>query len=171
MAAALRHAGAAVLLGALAAACAPHRRSAEPSQPFVAPDLPRINGQIATCAGPHDKSFTLEARETTVDLGLGFRLNAWTYDGQVPGPVLEACEGDTVKITMTNRANTSHGLDSHALSTDMMRFGPVAPGRSLTIGQAVGTPGVFMYHCSGTAIPPVCSRPIRYAHRRTTPPS
>ena len=46
------------------------------------------------------------------------------------------------------RGEVSHGLDSHALRTDMMHFGPVAPGASLTIEKDVDTPGVFMYHCA-----------------------
>jgi nitrite reductase (NO-forming) len=143
-----RYPAAAVLFGAIAAACAGGPHAAVSSEPFAAPDLPHINGQAATCGGPREKTFSLEVREATLDLGLGFRFNAWTYNGQVPGPVLEACEGDTVRITVTNHAGTSHGLDSHALMTDMMRFGPIAPGRTLTIEQAVTTPGVFMYHCA-----------------------
>jgi nitrite reductase (NO-forming) len=116
--------------------------------PFVAPDLPKLAGQTATCAGAHDKTFTLEAREATIDLGMGVRFNAWTYNGSFPGPVLEACEGDHVKITLTNHAGTSHGLDSHALRTDTMHFGPVAPNGSMTIDRVVDTPGTFMYHCA-----------------------
>jgi nitrite reductase (NO-forming) len=116
--------------------------------PFVAPDVPKLAGQTATCAGSHEKAFTLEAREATIDLGMGVRFNAWTYNGSFPGPVLEACEGDHVKITLTNHAGTSHGLDSHALRTDMMNFGPVAPDGSMTIDKVVDTPGAFMYHCA-----------------------
>ncbi len=116
--------------------------------PLIAPGLPRMAGQSATCTGPREKAFTLEAREVTVDLGLGFRFDAWTYNGELPGPVLEACEGDRVSITMTNHAEASHGLDSHAMRTDMMHFGPVAPDMSMTIEKTVDTPGVFMYHCA-----------------------
>ncbi len=116
--------------------------------PFVSPDLPRLAGQAATCAAAHEKSFTLDAREAVIDLGMGVRFNAWTYNGTLPGPVLEACEGDRVKITVTNHAQTSHGLDSHALRTDTMHFGPVAPNGSMTIEKTVDTPGAFMYHCA-----------------------
>ena len=35
--------------------------------PFNAPGLPRMTGQVAACAGTHEKTFTLEARETRVD--------------------------------------------------------------------------------------------------------
>src|SRR5581483_3345403 len=134
---------------ALATACAtPQATSHTNGGPFVAPDLPALAGQTATCAGPREKSFTLEAREATVDLGMGLKFNAWTYNGHLPGPTLEACEGDHVTITVANHASTSHGLDSHALRTDTMHFGPVAPNGSMTIAKTVDTPGAFMYHCA-----------------------
>jgi nitrite reductase (NO-forming) len=139
-----------VLLSVLAIGCAVPQgaTSDEGSGPFVAPDLPVLAGQAATCAGSREKSFSLEAREVTVNLGMGVRFNAWTYNGKLPGPTLEACEGDRVKITLTNHAATSHGLDSHALRTDTMHFGPVAPNGSFTIDKIVDTPGAFMYHCA-----------------------
>jgi nitrite reductase (NO-forming) len=142
-------AGAALLAG-LAGGCAPRSGAgmAAVTGPFTAGDLPAMKGQSATCAGLRNKTFNLEAREATVDLGMGVRFNAWTYNGTLPGPVLEACEGDRVDIRLTNRASTSHGLDSHAMRTDMMAFGPVAPGGSMRIEKVVDTPGVFMYHCA-----------------------
>jgi nitrite reductase (NO-forming) len=140
----------ALAVGVVAAGCTTTQGATrtDDSGPFTAPDLPKLVGQARTCAGPHEKTFTLEARETTVDLGMGMRFNAWTYNGQLPGPALEVCEGDHVKIVLTNHANTSHGLDSHALRTDMMHFGPVAPDMSMTLEKTVDTPGTFMYHCA-----------------------
>ena len=115
---------------------------------FKAADLPAMKGQIATCNGPREKTFTLEAREATVDLGMGITFDAWTYNGALPGPVLEACEGDSVTIMMANHAEAFHGLDSHAFRSDTMHFGPVEPGKAMRIQKTVDTPGVFMYHCA-----------------------
>lgn len=139
-----------LVVGAVAVGCATPQDATNTadSGPFAAPDLPKLAGEAATCAGPREKTFTLEAREVTIDLGMGIHFNAWTYNGQLPGPPLEACEGDHVKIVLTNHAATSHGLDSHALRTDMMHFGPVAPTTSLTIETTVDTPGAYMYHCA-----------------------
>ena len=113
-----------VLFGFLAVGCAAPRGAVSPSSaaPFAAPDLPALAGQAATCSGPREKVFTLETRE--------------------------ACEGDRVKITVTNHADTSHGLDSHAVRTDTMHFGPVPPNGSMTIDKIVDTPGAYMYHCA-----------------------
>src|SRR5215813_13562149 len=139
-----------IFLSALAAGCAVPQVAANSTAggPLVAPDLPVLAGQTATCQGPREKTFTLEAREATLNLGMGMRVSAWTYNGMLPGPVLEACEGDRVKIVLTNHADTSHGLDSHALRTDMMHFGPVAPNGTMTIDKIVDTPGAYMYHCA-----------------------
>lgn len=116
--------------------------------PFKTADLRQMKGQIATCNGHREKTFTLEAGETTVELGMGLKFAAWTYNGVLPGPVLEACEGDTVTIVMTNHAEAFHGLDSHAFRADTMQFGPVEPGKAMRIQKTVDTPGVFMYHCA-----------------------
>lgn len=110
--------------------------------------MPRLAGQRQTCTAARHKRFVLEAREATLDVGLGTRVAAWTYNAQLPAPPLEACEGDTVTITMANHATTMHGLDSHALQIDSGRFGPIAPNATMTLDAVVDTPGVYLYHCA-----------------------
>jgi nitrite reductase (NO-forming) len=80
--------------------------------PLIGSGPPSIAAQVATCAGPREKTFTLGVQERRIDLGMGTHVEAWTYNGSMPGPVLEACEGDTVTIGVTNHAEASHGLDS-----------------------------------------------------------
>jgi nitrite reductase (NO-forming) len=86
--------------------------------------------------------------ETTVELGMGTTFAAWTYNGRIPGPTLEVCEGDQVRITVNNKGTTSHGLDTHAFKIDAQKYGPTAPGTTLVLEKLVDTPGVFMYHCA-----------------------
>ena len=84
-----------------------------------------VAGQQKTCAGPHQKTFDLDVVETTgVDLGMGITFAAWTYNGRIPGPTIEACQGDTVTINVHNKGTTSHGLDTHALKIDARHYGP-----------------------------------------------
>ena len=144
----MNYACAIVITTSVAACGGLSAQSEPPSRPFVAPDLPHLVGQAAACSGPHQKTFTFEAKETTVDLGMSTKFMAWTYNGTIPGPVMEACEGDEVTITMSNHAEIAHGLDSHALRTGMKHFGPTEPGTSMTIHSVASTPGVFMYHCA-----------------------
>lgn len=134
-----------IALSATAACTQP----AHPPAPLATRNMPAIAGQEKTCAGPREKSFDLDVVETSgVEIGMGMRFAAWTYDGRLPGPTIEVCEGDTVTLRVHNKGTTSHGLDSHALRIDARKFGPTPPGSTLTIERVVDTPGVFMYHCS-----------------------
>lgn len=137
-----------VVAAAALASCSAAARAGGGSTELATEGMPRLAGQQQTCAGPRHKTFALDAREATVELGMGMRFQAWTYDGRLPAPAIEACEGDQVTITMTNHASTSHGLDSHALRMNAAQFGPVAPNATLTIDKVVDTPGVYMYHCA-----------------------
>lgn len=119
-----------------------------PGDPIATAGMAPLAGQRATCGGTRAKTFDLEVIETEVDLGGGTTFQAWTYGGGIPGPTIEVCEGDTVRINVINQGTTSHGLDTHALKIDARLYGPTSPGTTLTIKQVVDTPGVFMYHCA-----------------------
>src|SRR5689334_24493054 len=88
-----------------------------------------LSGQERTCgAGPQERVVTLTAVEKIVDIGEGMKMEAWTFNGTSPGPTIEACENDTVKIVLKNEGKVAHGIDSHALRIDPMKFGPVEAG-------------------------------------------
>jgi nitrite reductase (NO-forming) len=122
--------------------------SAAVAEPVVAGAMAPLAGQRATCAGPATKTFALTAREAVVDVGVGTTVPAWTYDGRLPGPTLEVCEGDRVRIHLTNGAAIAHGLDTHALSIDARKYGPTEPGTTLVVEGVATAAGAFMYHCS-----------------------
>ena len=86
--------------------------------------------------------------EVEVDLGQGLKTTSWTFNGTVPGPTFETCEGDTVTLSVTNKGSMAHGLDTHAFRIDARKFGPIEPGKTLTFTAPVKVPGVFMYHCA-----------------------
>lgn len=127
---------------------APAVADAGAAAPLVAGAMAPLGGQRATCAGPTTKTFDLAAREASVDVGAGTTAPAWTYDGRFPGPTLEVCEGDRVRIRLTNRAAIAHGLDTHALSIDARKYGPTEPGTTLVVEGFAEVAGAFMYHCS-----------------------
>ncbi len=131
-----------------AAGCAAAGGNAGTTTELATAGMSPLKGQQATCGGDRHKTIALEAKETAVTLGMGITFKAWTYNGQLPAPTIEACEGDEVTIALANHAGTAHGLDSHALRADTMHFGPVAAGQSMSITRIVDTPGVYMYHCA-----------------------
>src|SRR5436309_1625145 len=54
-------------------------------------------------AGREVISIDLEARETDWEYGPGRFVRAWGYNGQVPGPVIEARVGYVLEVRLTNR--------------------------------------------------------------------
>lgn len=106
-------------------------------------------GQQKTCGNaPQSRAITLTVVEKIIDLGEGLKTQAWTFNGTVPGPLIEVCEGDTVKVTMKNEGTSAHGIDSHAFRLSHEKFGPVETGKELSFQKKIDTPGVFMYHCA-----------------------
>src|SRR5512134_3730343 len=60
-------------------------------------------------------SVDLEARETEWEFTPGVKTRAWTYNGQVPGPVLEAMVGDVLEVRLTNRLPEPTTIHWHGL--------------------------------------------------------
>lgn len=94
---------------------------------------------------------TLTAKE--VDLPIdnkGTMYRSWTFDAQVPGPVVRVTEGDVVEFTLVNdKANkNSHSVDFHAARVDVVKdFEPVKPGETKKFTFNATYPGTFFYHC------------------------
>ena len=76
---------------------------------------------------------------------------AWTFEGDVPGPIVHCRVGDTVEFRLTNRGKIPHSMDFHAAQIDpKTAFRSVMPGESLSFTFRPRHAGAFMYHC-GTA--------------------
>ncbi|MBE9156442.1 multicopper oxidase family protein [Nodosilinea sp. LEGE 06152] len=98
-------------------------------------------------------SLDLEANVQAVSLG-DRRANLLAFNGQLPGPRLEAKPGDTVQIRFTNRLNQPTNLHYHGLhitpqgNADNV-FLSVPPGERLTYEftlPADHPAGTFWYH-------------------------
>src|SRR6185437_16677813 len=57
--------------------------------------------------------YTLIAQDTTVEIAPGVRVDAWTYNGTIPGPTLRATEGDRVVIHFINKTPMPHTVHLH----------------------------------------------------------
>jgi nitrite reductase (NO-forming) len=91
---------------------------------------------------------SLVAKRKVVRPAPGVRMRAWTFNGTVPGPVIRAREGDTVRVRLRNSASMGHSVDFHAAEISPQRgFADVPPGRSHSFSFTARRPGVFMYHC------------------------
>ncbi|MDH5527995.1 MAG: multicopper oxidase domain-containing protein [Nitrospirota bacterium] len=94
---------------------------------------------------------TLTAKETpTVIDNKGTTQLSWTFDGDVPGPVVRVDEGGTVNFTLINDAKNknSHSIDFHAARVNVLNeFAPIKPGETKKFTFVATKPGVFFYHC------------------------
>lgn len=91
------------------------------------------------------------AREVPIRISQDTIVAAWTFEGDVPGPIVHCRVGDTVEFTLTNEGVMPHSMDFHAAQIDpKLAFRSVAKGQSVTFAFKPKWAGAFMYHC-GTA--------------------
>ena len=91
------------------------------------------------------------AREAPVRISDDTVVAGWTFEGNIPGPIVHTRVGDTVEFTLTNDADIPHSMDFHAAQIDPKQaFRSVAKGQSVSFRFTPKFAGAFMYHC-GTA--------------------
>lgn len=95
---------------------------------------------------------SLTTKEVLSEIAPGIWFNYWTFDKQVPGPMLRIREGDTVEITITNDPSSlhHHNIDLHAVTGPGggATISHVAPGETKTFRWKALNPGLFVYHCA-----------------------
>jgi nitrite reductase (NO-forming) len=80
----------------------------------------------------------------------GLWHKAMTFNGTIPGPLIIANQGDTLKITLKNEGKLAHSLNFHAgFGPSQALSGVVNAGENKTWTMKVNYPGAFLYHCDG----------------------
>jgi FtsP/CotA-like multicopper oxidase with cupredoxin domain len=94
----------------------------------------------------------LEAGEMMWEFVDGQQTRAWGYNGQTPGPVIEATVGDVLEVRLTNRLPEPTTIHWHGLripaamdGTDNVQH-PIAPGETFTYRFLLPDAGTFWYH-------------------------
>jgi FtsP/CotA-like multicopper oxidase with cupredoxin domain len=97
-------------------------------------------------------SVELEARETDWELSPGRTVRGWSYNGQIPGPAIEAQVGDVLEVRLTNSLPEPTTIHWHGLrvpaamdGTDTVQS-PIAPGETFTYRFRLLDAGTFWYH-------------------------
>ena len=91
------------------------------------------------------------AREVPLHITRDTVVAAWTFEGDIPGPIVHCRVGDTIEFTLTNEGKIPHSMDFHAAQIDpKTAFRSAAPGQSVTYTFKPRYAGAFLYHC-GTA--------------------
>jgi nitrite reductase (NO-forming) len=75
-------------------------------------------------------------------------IEAWTYNGVVPAPIIRATEGDLLRIRFENRTGHAHSIHFHgAHRPEMDGWEPVPPGGETVYEIEAGPAGLHPYHC------------------------
>lgn len=86
--------------------------------------------------------------ERLLEVGHEVFFEAWTYNGTVPGPIIRATEGDTIRIHFENRTGHAHSLHFHgAHRPEMDGWEPVPAGSETIYEIEAGPVGLHPYHC------------------------
>jgi FtsP/CotA-like multicopper oxidase with cupredoxin domain len=106
---------------------------------------PRMDGDV--------KVFELTAAPVQHEVAAGQFVEAWAYNGQVPGPQIRVREGDTVRIELTNNLPESTAIHFHGLLVPNSVDGvpgitqdPIKPGERYSYEFKVRNAGSHMYH-------------------------
>ena len=99
------------------------------------------------------KEFHLVAEPVVREIAPGMNAHLWGYNGQSPGPTIEAVEGDKVRIFVTNRLPEHTTVHWHGmfLPNGMDGVGGltqphIKPGKTFAYEFELKKSGTFMYH-------------------------
>ncbi|MDE1012177.1 MAG: multicopper oxidase domain-containing protein, partial [Paraburkholderia fungorum] len=130
-------------------------------QPPLAPPNGRPYTPVATLNGwslpwrmkSGWKEFHLIAEPVVREMAPGMNANLWGYNGQAPGPTIEAVEGDKVRIFVTNKLPEHTTVHWHGmlLPSGMDGVGGltqphIPPGKTFVYEFELEKHGTFMYH-------------------------
>jgi FtsP/CotA-like multicopper oxidase with cupredoxin domain len=105
-------------------------------------------------SGEPDRRFTLTAQQASVRLSSGAMVEAWTFDGQLPGPELRVRQGDLVEVTLVNH-DIAAGVTLHWHGVDVpnaedgvagVTQDAVLPGQTHSYRFLAEQVGSFWYH-------------------------
>jgi len=99
------------------------------------------------------KEFHLVAEPVEREFAGGMKAHLWGYNGQSPGPTIEAVEGDKIRVFVTNRLPEHTTVHWHGmiLPSGMDGVGGltqphIKPGKTFVYEFVLKHSGTFMYH-------------------------
>jgi FtsP/CotA-like multicopper oxidase with cupredoxin domain len=102
---------------------------------------------------PRIVEINLEARIAEVELAPGKRVQAWTYNGTVPGPLIRVRSGDRLIVHFSNKLPQPTTVHWHGIRVPIEMDGvpgisqpEVKPGGSFVYDFVVPDAGLFWYH-------------------------
>jgi FtsP/CotA-like multicopper oxidase with cupredoxin domain len=128
-----------------AATTAPHHHPV----PVEAPDLPKMPWWLEDGV----KVFEIAAEHVRTEFLPGRAVDAWGFNGHMPGPTIEVNEGDRVRFIVENRLPEVFSMHWHGLEVPIEMDGapgisqePIPPGGKFVYEFTLRQNGTFFYH-------------------------
>jgi manganese oxidase len=128
------------------------RKASEPPVPVETPDLAKLPYELRDGV----KEFHLHAQHTRREFLPGQFFDVWGYNGSMPGPTIEATEGDRVRILMHNMLPESTVLHLHGIEVPNRIDGVhgvtqdcVPPNGKAVYEFTLHQCGTYFYHSHG----------------------
>jgi manganese oxidase len=117
--------------------------------PVITPDVPdmpwHMEGNV--------KVFHIEVGHVRTEFVPGRVVDAWGFNGSVPGPTIQVNEGDRVRLHVVNQLPEPFSMHWHGLEIPVEMDGmpgisqdPIAPGGTFTYEFTLRQNGTFFYH-------------------------
>ena len=113
---------------------------------YPPPALPYKPGRV--------REYTLTAIDREIEVAPGVFFPAWTYNGTVPGPVIRATEGDTLRVKFVNAGSHPHTIHFHGIHPTKMDgvFEIVPSGGEFTYEFEARPAALQLYHCHSSPL-------------------
>jgi len=120
--------------------------------PYAAPEDVAEAALDGVTVPPPPTTGTVEVEIDVVErshrISRSHTLQAWTYNGTVPGPIIRATEGETIRVRFRNATGHDHNLHFHGRHSPLHDgWEPVPPGGETVYEITAGPAGVHPYHC------------------------
>jgi FtsP/CotA-like multicopper oxidase with cupredoxin domain len=111
-------------------------------------------------SGTPEFTFTLTAQVTALTLPSGAKVDAWTFNGTVPGPELRVRQGALIEVKLINKDVPSGGVSIHWHGVDVanasdgvpgLTQNAVSTGHSHTYRFRAPDAGTYWYHSHQTS--------------------
>ena len=128
------------------------RDAADPPVLVETPDLSKLFWEMKDGV----KEFHLVCQHTRREFLPDVYMDVWGFNDSMPGPTIEAVEGDRVRIVVRNELPEATGMHWHGLEVPIHMDGvpgltqdPIKPGETFVYEFDLHQNGTFFYHSHG----------------------
>lgn len=124
----------------------PYGHSVEPPNALGPTALDALTIPPSSPVGRVERTITITQQRVAVSATQ--EMDAWTFDGRIPGPILRVREGETLALTVRNLTPHPHNLHTHgAHAPTQDGWEPIPAGETRTYEFAPRPAGLYPYHC------------------------